>query len=183
MKKDHPHHLTKYEGKGTKNFEIQSSLFKNPNFQSLLWVGENLDIYTTLNHHFKIQLLNIWSWENLCPNWSFTVENKMGDSHKRGWSYFKLNINDSDIPFPKILRIYQWIGKNIFHWGKSNEPIKLIRNLLDWRLKYRSLLQQNDIRVIRKVCSLKTSNFWPTLPLFIPVHFKCRMLMNFWMKI
>ena len=24
------------------------------------------------------------SWENLCPNLSFTVENKMEDSHKRG---------------------------------------------------------------------------------------------------
>ena len=31
---------------------------------------------------------------NLCPNLTFTVENKMGSSHKRGWSHFKLNIND-----------------------------------------------------------------------------------------
>ena len=49
-------------------------------------------------HHrpiFKIQMLNLWmSWENLCPNLTFTVENKMGNSHKRGWSHFKLNIND-----------------------------------------------------------------------------------------
>ena len=29
------------------------------------------------------------------------------------------------------------------------------------------------IRVIQKVCSLETSNFWPTPPLFIPVHFTC----------
>ena len=47
-------------------------------------------------------MLNLWtSWENLCPNLTFAVENKMGNSHKRGWSYFKLNINDRDIPFPK----------------------------------------------------------------------------------
>ena len=26
------------------------------------------------------------------------------------------------ILFPKILRIYQWIGKIIFHWEKWNEP-------------------------------------------------------------
>ena len=43
--KDHPHHLTKYEGKGIKisifklfseleNLEMQSRLFKNPNFPS-----------------------------------------------------------------------------------------------------------------------------------------------------
>ena len=43
----------------------------------------------------------------LCPNLNFIVENKMGNSHKKGWSHFKLNINDSDILFPKILRIYQ----------------------------------------------------------------------------
>ena len=33
-------------------------------------------------------------WENLCPNLRFTVENKIGNSHKRAWSHFKLNIND-----------------------------------------------------------------------------------------
>ena len=59
------------------------------------------------------------SWENLCPNSTFTVENKMGYSHKRGWSHFKLDINDWDIPFPKILRIYQWIGKNVLHYGEN----------------------------------------------------------------
>ena len=137
--KNHPHHLTKYEGKGTKisifklfsdleNLEMQSRIFKSPNFPSLLWIGKNLEIYTAPDQHFKIQMLNLWmSWENLCPNLTFTVENKMGNSHKRGWSHFKLNINDWDIPFPKILRIYQWIGKNIFHWEKWNELIKLIR--------------------------------------------------------
>ena len=28
------------------------------------------------------------------PNLTFTVENKMGNSHKRGWPHFKLKIND-----------------------------------------------------------------------------------------
>ena len=95
--------------------------------------------YTGPDRHFKILMLNLWmSWENLCPHLSFTVKNKMGNSHKRGWSHFKLKINDWDIPFPKILKIYEWIGKNIFHCGKWNEPIKLRGNVLDWRLKYRS---------------------------------------------
>ena len=40
--------------------------FKNPNFES------------------KIEL------EKLCPKLIFTVENKMENSHKKGWSYFKL---------------------------------------------------------------------------------------------
>ena len=60
------------------------------------------------HQHFKIQMLNLWmSWENLCPNLNFTVENKIGNFDKRGWSHFKRNISDRDIPFPKVLRIYQ----------------------------------------------------------------------------
>ena len=118
------------------NLEMQSRLFKNPNFPSLLWIGKNLEIYTAPDQHFKIQMLNLWmSWKNLCPNLSFTVENKMGNLHERRWSHFKLNINDWDIPFPKILRNYQWIRKNIFHWGKWNEPIKLIREYVRSKIK------------------------------------------------
>ena len=130
---DHPqpHHLTKYKGKGTKLsiFKLVSELgkiwkcnlgfSKILNFPSLLWIRKNLEIYTAPDQHFKIPMLNLWmSWENLCPNLSFTVENKMENSHKRGWSHFKLKINDWDIPFPKVLRIYQGIGKNIFILGK-----------------------------------------------------------------
>ena len=40
-------------------------------------------------------------------------------------------------------------------------------------------MQQKDFEVIQKVCSLKTSNLQPAFPMFIPVHFTCRMLMNF----
>ena len=72
---------------------MQSRLFKNPNFPSLLWIGKNEEIYAPPDQHFKIQMLNLWmSWENLCPNLSFTVENKMENSHKRRWSHFKLNL-------------------------------------------------------------------------------------------
>ena len=92
------------------NLEMQSRLFENPNFPSLLWIGKNLEIYTAPDQHFKIQMLNLWmSWEILFPNLSFTVENKTGNSHKRGWSHFKLNINDWDIPFPKILLMIYFI--------------------------------------------------------------------------
>ena len=102
-----------------KNLEIQSRVFKNPNFPSLSWIIKNLEIYTAPDQDFKIQMLNLWmSWENLCPNLGFTVESKMGNSHKRRWSHFIW-----DIPFPKMLRIYQLIGKNIFHWGKWNNPL------------------------------------------------------------
>ena len=38
----------------------------------------------------------------------------------------KLHLQESSlnflIPFSKILIIYQWNGKKIFHWGKWNEP-------------------------------------------------------------
>ena len=86
-------------------------------------------------------MLNLWmSWENVFPNLTFTVENKMGNSHKRVWSHFKLNINDWDILFPKILGIYQWIGKGkIFSIGENGmTPLSWQDNKLDWRLKYRS---------------------------------------------
>ena len=89
---------------------------KIPISHLLLWIGKNLKIYTAPDQHLKIQMLNLWmSWENLCPNLSFTVENKIWNSHKRGWSHFKLNINDWDIPIPKILRICQWFGKNMMN--------------------------------------------------------------------
>ena len=45
----------------------------------------------------------------------------MGKPHKKRGSCFKLVINDWDIPFPKIVRIYQWVGKNIFPCGKWSE--------------------------------------------------------------
>ena len=99
------------------NLEMQARLFKNSSSPSLLWIGKNLEIYAAPDQHFKILMLNLWmSWENLCLNLSFTVENKMEKSHKRGWSHFKLKTNDWDIPFPKLLRICQWVGKNISHW-------------------------------------------------------------------
>ena len=34
------------------------------------------------------------SLEKLCPNLSFVVENKMVNSHKKGGSNLKLNINN-----------------------------------------------------------------------------------------
>ena len=87
---------------------MQSRLFKNPNFPSILRIWKNLEIYTARDQHFKIQMLNLrMKWKNLCPNLTFVLENKMRNSHKRGWSHFELNLNDSDIPFPNILRIYQ----------------------------------------------------------------------------
>ena len=137
--KDHPHHLTKYEGKGTK-----ISIFKLFSELGKIWKCSLSFSVIPISHLFhelgktwkytqtqtNISKSKCWIWmicENLCPNLRFTVENEMGDSHKRGWSHLKLNINDWDIPFPKILRIYQWIGKNIVHWGKCKEPSNLIR--------------------------------------------------------
>ena len=59
------------------------------------WEKLGNKIYRAPDQRFKIQMLNLWrNWENLCPDLSFTVENEMGDSHKRGWSHFKLNRND-----------------------------------------------------------------------------------------
>ena len=31
------------------------------------------------------------NWEGICRNLTFTVENKMGNLHKKRWPHFKLN--------------------------------------------------------------------------------------------
>ena len=108
------------------NFKLFSELgkiwkcnlgFQKPNFASLLWIGKNLEIYTVPDQHFKIPMLSLWmSWQNLCPNLSFTVESKMENSHKSGWSHFKLKINERDIPFTKNWSM-NW--EKIFPLGKT----------------------------------------------------------------
>ena len=122
--KNYRHYLTKYEGKGAKIsiFKLFNELGKiwkcNLSFSKipishLFMNWEKLGNNTAPDQHFKIQMLNLWmSWENLCPNLTFFLENKKGNSHKREWPHFKLNLNDWDITFPKSLRIYQWIGEN-----------------------------------------------------------------------
>ena len=128
--KSHPHHLTRYEGKGTKIsifklFSESGKIWKcNLSFSKIpipisLWIEKNLEIYTAPDQHFKIEMLNLWmSWENLCPNLSFTVENKMENSHKRGWWHFKLKINDWDIPFPQNFKNLSMNWEKYFALGK-----------------------------------------------------------------
>ena len=89
------------------------------------------------------------------------------------------NLNERDIPFPKILRICQWIGKNIFHWKKWNEPIKLIREYV--RLKIKILMLVAAKRLWGHSKSMFTQNFKFSICflLFIPFHFTCSMIMNF----
>ena len=41
-----------------KKLQVQSRIFKNPNFQSLLWIWKNLEVYTLQDQHFRIQILN-----------------------------------------------------------------------------------------------------------------------------
>ena len=133
--KDYRHHLlTKYEGKGTRTsiFKLFGELgricecnlgFSKIPISHLLHELAKTWKYAKPKKHFKIQVLNLWlKWKNLCPNLSVTIENKMGNSLKKGLSHFKININDWDIPFPSIFRIFQWIGEN-FQWGKWNESI------------------------------------------------------------
>ena len=99
------------------NLEMQSRLFKNSNFPSFSWIGKNLEIYIVPDQHFKIPVLNPWmSWENWCPNLSFTVENKIANSHKRVWSHFKLKVNDWDIPSPLSLNWEKYFPSGKTKW-------------------------------------------------------------------
>ena len=122
-----------YEGKGTSKipiFKLFSELgkiwkrslgFSNiPIFHLFLWIGENLEVCTAQDQHFKMHILNLWmNWEKLCPNESFSVKNKIGNSLKKDVHILNLTSN-WDILFPKSLRIYHWIWKNIFYLGKWN---------------------------------------------------------------
>ena len=86
--KDRPHHVTKYEGNRTKIsiFKLFSELGKiwkyNLNFSkipiSLSFMNwEKLGNIHSPRTIFKMQMLNLWlSWENVCPNLTFPVENK-----------------------------------------------------------------------------------------------------------
>ena len=66
-----------------KNLDVRPRLSKNPNLPLLLWIGKNLEVYTAQEQHLKIQILNLWmNWEKLCPNLNFAVENKMMNLHK-----------------------------------------------------------------------------------------------------
>ena len=141
--------MTKYEGKGTrisilklfnelgKIWKCNLGFSKIPIFHLFYELGKTLAYTQPQNSISKCKLLNLWmSWENSCPNLSFTVKNKMENSHKRGWTHFKLKINDWDIPFPKSLRVYQWIGKKKIFIGENGmNPFSWWGTVLDWRLK------------------------------------------------
>ena len=108
IRKDHhPYHLTKYEGKGTK-----ISIFKFFSELGKIWKC-NLSFSKIPISHLVHELGKTWKYTQprpifqnpnvefmdelgkliLCPNLTITVENKMGNSYKRGWSHFKLKIN------------------------------------------------------------------------------------------
>ena len=73
-----------------KNFEMQSRLFKNPNFPSLFMNWENLEIYIAPDQHFKIQMSNLWmSWENLCSNVRLKIKIQILVAAKRLWGHSK----------------------------------------------------------------------------------------------
>ena len=59
-----------------------------PNFESMDELGKFIYVLSRLRLAFSV-----------------SVENKMENSHGKGWSNFKLNIDDLDIPLPKVLRI------------------------------------------------------------------------------
>ena len=54
--------------------------FRNPKIS--LFIGKNWEVHPHTNTQ-KIPILNQWmNWKNLCPNLSFTVENKIGNLRK-----------------------------------------------------------------------------------------------------
>ena len=57
-----------------------TATFKNP--KTTLLIGKNLEVQPKTNTQ-KFPILNLWmTWKNVCPNLSFTVENKISNLHK-----------------------------------------------------------------------------------------------------
>ena len=131
-----------------KYLEVQSKvIFKNPNFQSFSWTGESWEVQLehrskiptfwslyglgktrkySLRPRFKSPNLNLYvNWERLCPNLSFTVENKMRSFDKAGCIS---NLTDKwDIIFPQISRAFNQLEKICFLWEKWNlNPLEIL---------------------------------------------------------
>ena len=100
--KDHLHHLTEYEGKGTKSLifklfsELRKTLKCNLGFSAtpishlFYELGKTWKYTQPKTNISTSDILNLWmNWERLCPNLSFTDENKMGNLHEKWWSHFK----------------------------------------------------------------------------------------------
>ena len=63
---------------------MQSKLFKKSQFLIFFMNREKLGNIQSPRPTFQNPNVNLWmSWKNLCPNLTFTVENKIGNSYKK----------------------------------------------------------------------------------------------------
>ena len=96
------------------------------------------------------------------------------------------------IEIPKILTIYQWIGENIFRWGKWNEPIGWNSayttkhlNKRPWRsfflaYVYKSIALVNELKRLVLILSLLVVIIFHFLrTLLIPLSFFSRLFSTF----
>ena len=96
------------------------------------------------------------------------------------------------IEIPKILTIYQWIGENIFRWGKWNEPIGrnsayTTKHLTKrpWRsfflaYVYKSIALVNELKRLVLILSLVVAIIFHFLrTLLIPLSFFSRLFSTF----
>ena len=103
------------------------------NWEKLGKIGKN----TAPDQHFKIQMLNLWmSWENLCPNLSFTLLKIRWGIYIKEDGHISNLTQMIEISYSlKFREFINELGKTIFHWGKWNEPIKLIRECVTLKIK------------------------------------------------
>ena len=66
------------------NWKLTSPARATFKYPKISWlIGKNLELQPNINTQ-KIPILNLWmNWKNLCPNLSFTVENKIGNLHNK----------------------------------------------------------------------------------------------------
>ena len=90
--------------------------FKNP---KISWeIRENLEVKPKTNTQ-KIPILNLWmNWENICPNLSFTVANKIGSLHKIRPFIFQTYIMNRILHYLKYKSLSKdW--ENMFSTGRN----------------------------------------------------------------
>ena len=128
MLKDYPYHLKVMKARWLQKSQFPISLMN--------W--ENIGSMHSSRPTVKIQNFEyMGKLGKFMANLRFTVENKMRNSQEKGWSHFKLNINDWD-----------------FHFLKRQEFIN------DFRKTF-----SNGKNGMNSIGILPISqNFWPTCP-------------------
>ena len=138
--KDYPYHLSKYEGKGTsripilklfsklgKTWKCSLGFSKIPNFYLFYELGKTWK-YTQPKTNISKSKFWIYGWigKRYVLIYSSLLKIRWGIHIKKDGHILNLTEHDWYIPFPKTLRIYQWIGKTFSIWENGMNSLDIL---------------------------------------------------------